>query len=303
MKKAVADGEGLPRNLYYLGREYSYKQRYQECIDTLEKYAEVSHWDAELADAYLIIAQAYRELRKSEECAVACFKAILVNSNFKEAIEFMASIVRQDNQPQWRRMARGANNEGVLWKRVEAEPNNDVIFLSPHNDDESLFGSYTLIRERPLVVVVTDSYIQPLRGDIGCEQEVRRQETIEAMKIAGCPVLFLGIPDMVLDQNILRERLKGINPARVYAPAIHEGGNVHHNIVGKVALEMFGDRCERYTSYSSTELYIEGNFEVKPTQEEKNVKGKMLACYTSQVNLPSTRPHFEAVVDKSEWLM
>lgn len=304
MLEATVEKEENPvRNLYYLGREYWYKERYQDCIDTLERYAKVAHWMAELADAYLIMAQASAAMNKAEECATYCAKAIITNSNFKEAIEYMASISIPENKMQWDRMARTANNQDVLWKRTEVEPANDIIVLAPHNDDESLFLAYTLMRVKPLVIVVTDSYIQPARGDKGCEPAKRRQETIEAMKIAECPVLFMNIPDTILDEKILRERLKGLNPARVYAPAIHEGGNVHHNIVGKVALEMFGDRCERYTSYNSTELYIEGNFEIKPTQEEKNLKGKMLACYTSQVNLPSTRPHFEAVIDKPEWLI
>jgi hypothetical protein len=39
------------------------------------------------------------------------------------------------------------------------------VFLSPHHDDETLFGAFTLLRERPLVVIVTDSYVQFNRGD------------------------------------------------------------------------------------------------------------------------------------------
>jgi len=314
MLEATVEKEENPvRNLYYLGREYWYKERYQDCVDTLERYSKVAHWMAELADAYLIMAQASAAMNKAEECATYCAKAIITNSNFKEAIEYMASISIPENKMQWERMARAANNEGVLWKRTEAEPVNDVIFLSTHNDDESLFGAYTCMRVKPLVVLITDSFIQPERGDVGCDAHTRRQETIEAMKIAGCPVLFLGIKDTELTEELLRERLKGFNPARVYAPAIHEGGNVHHNIVGKVALEMFGDRCERYTTYNSTELYIEGNFEVKPTLEEMDMKIKMLDCYKSQLALDSTRPHFWAVRPnshnlkvvngKSEWLM
>jgi len=31
------------------------------------------------------------------------------------------------------------------------------LLLSPHNDDECLFAAYTLMREKPLVIVVTDS--------------------------------------------------------------------------------------------------------------------------------------------------
>jgi LmbE family N-acetylglucosaminyl deacetylase len=122
------------------------------------------------------------------------------------------------------------------------------------------------------------------------------------MKIAGCPVVFLGIKDTELTEEILRDRLKGFNPETIYVPAI-QGGNAQHDLVGKVGLELFGDRCERYATYTKTSFYTTGSWEIKPTQAELELKNKMLACYQSQLNLPSTRPHFEAVIDKSEWLL
>ena len=35
------------------------------------------------------------------------------------------------------------------------------ILLAPHNDDEALFAAYTIMREHPLVIVVTDGYRLP----------------------------------------------------------------------------------------------------------------------------------------------
>lgn len=301
LEKTVAEEENPVRNLYYLGREYWYKERYWECIDTFKRYAKVAHWPGELADAYLTMSQAYAALGKEQECADACFQAILINANFKEAIEYMASIVMPWNKKQWMRMARTANNEGLVWKRTKAEPANDIIVCVPHNDDESLYVAMTLIRTKALCLVVTESFIQPERGDIGCTAEIRRQETINAMAIAGCPVVFLGIKDTELNENILRERLKGFNPEQIYVPAI-QGGNMQHDLVGKVCLELFGSRCERYCSYTKTELYTTGNWEIKPTDKEIEIKNRMLDCYKSQLELPSTAPHFSAVRGRSEWL-
>ncbi len=301
LEQAVASEKEPVRNLYYLGREYYYKQRYQEAIDTFKRYIKVAHWLAELADAYFIMAQCYCELRMLEEMANATLQAILINPNFKEAVEFMASISIEDNQAQWNRMARTASNEGVLWKRVETERANDVIFLSSHNDDESLYGSFILQRNKPLVIVVTDGYIQYERGDLGCSAEVRRQETINAMAISGCPVVFLGIKDTELTEDILRERLKGFNPEKIYVPAI-QGGNRQHDLVATVAMELFGLKCEHYAGYTKTELYTTGNVEIKPTQQEIDIKNKMLDCYKSQLELAATRPHFDAVRGQSEWL-
>jgi LmbE family N-acetylglucosaminyl deacetylase len=214
----------------------------------------------------------------------------------------MADISTPENAKQWRRMAKTANNNDVLWDRVPREPIKDIVLLSPHCDDEALFCSYSLMRLRPLVVICTESWIQYERGDISCDAETRRKETIAAMKLIGCPVVFLGIKDTELTEDILRERLKGFNPETIYVPAI-QGGNPHHDIVGKVGLELFGKACERYTTYSNTELYTTGGWEIRPTHTEMELKNRMLDCYVSQINLPSTAPHFTAVRNKSEWLL
>ena len=303
LEKAVADeGDSSVRNLYYLGREYWYKQKFKECTATLGRYVQVSGWPAEKAEAFMVMSQAYSAQGLDEDAKDACLQAIKINPNFKEAVQWMASISSPTNAMQWKRMAKTADNRDVLWNRVPAEPLSDVIFLAPHNDDETLFGAFTLMRVKPLVIVVTDSFIQPERGDTGCTAEIRRQETINAMAIIGCPVVFLGIKDTELTEEILRERLKPFNPEMIYAPAI-QGGNAQHDIVGKVAMELFGTKCERYTTYTKTDLYTEGKFEVKPVHEELEIKEKMLNCYESQLNLRSTLPHFMAVKGKSEWLV
>lgn len=179
---------------------------------------------------------------------------------------------------------------------------NHTLFIAPHNDDEALFGSYTLIREKPLVVVVTDGFIQAKRGDDVTWDE-RRAETLEAMRMAGCPVLFGGIPDDVVNSGLIRSLLGSLfNFSRVYAPAL-QGGNAHHDMVSVVAREMFHDVIQ-YTTYTKDELWTTGNKEIIPSVEEAVLKDQMLNCYQSQINLPSTAPHFEAVRGgKSEWLL
>lgn len=289
------------RNLYYLGREYYYKQRYQDCVDTLKRYVKVSHWPAEEADAHLIMAQSYVELKLIEESAASILQAIKINPNFKEAVLFMELISHPMNKSQWRRMAMAADNRDLVWSRVPVEPVNDVYFIAPHNDDESLFGAYTLMREKPTVIVVTDSYIQPERGDKGCTAEIRRQETIDAMALIGCPVVFLGIKDTELTEENLRARLRPFNPYAAYIPAL-QGGNAQHDLVSIVCSSLWGEKCEHYCTYTKTELYTTGAIEIKPTEEEMVIKDQMLICYKSQWELRSTLPHFQAVRRKSEWL-
>lgn len=176
------------------------------------------------------------------------------------------------------------------------------ILLSPHDDDSTLFAAFTCIREKPIIIVVTDGYIQFNRGDIGCSKEIRARETKESSEILGCPVIRLGIRDDGLTEDNLRERLSGISGVScVCAPAI-QGGNWQHDLVGKLAQEIWPD-CIQYTTYTKTELWTKGSTEIIPTKEELEIKEKALWCYQSQINLPATRPHFEAVIGKSEFYL
>lgn len=172
------------------------------------------------------------------------------------------------------------------------------LLLSPHNDDETLFAAYTLMREKPLVVIITDGYIQGQRGDpITAEQ--RRNETRQAMRILGCPVIFLGIKDTELTEEGLANVLKYFKAMEVYAPAI-QGGNHQHDLVGKVADDVFGD-VTHYTTYTKTELWTQGSRQIVPTAEEMALKNDALDCYYSQINLGATAPHFKAVRNRSEF--
>jgi len=69
------------------------------------------------------------------------------------------------------------------------------LLIDVHGDDGALFAAWTIIRERPAVLVVYDSYVQSNRGVMGCGSMTRREETKEAhgelLKPASVP-LFLG---------------------------------------------------------------------------------------------------------------
>lgn len=174
------------------------------------------------------------------------------------------------------------------------------LFVSPHNDDETLFGAYTLMREHPLVLVVTDSYIQWKRGD-PITMTQRRNETLAAMKILGCAVVWGEIHDDEVEEGFvhnLLQRFAGFD--RIYAPAI-QGGNQAHDIIGTVTARL--PNVVKYTTYTKTELWTIGDIEIVPTEKEKWLKNRALDCYTSQIRLPSTAPHFMAVRNKSEWLI
>lgn len=155
------------------------------------------------------------------------------------------------------------------------------FFLSPHNDDEALFGAYTIMREKPLVIICTDSYIQEIRGD-GVLAIERIKESKDAMKILGAKIEFLHIPDNNVSIDILIEKLKGYKAKTVYAPAIEFGGNRTHNLVGQAADELFNN-VKHYMTYGSADYTkTTGSELIIPTEEEKALKAKALACYKSQ---------------------
>lgn len=178
------------------------------------------------------------------------------------------------------------------------EANILKLFLAPHNDDETLFGAYTIMREKPLVVIVTDSWIQFLRGT-GITAEQRRNESQEAMEILGVPIEFLGIKDNELTDKALIEKLKQYRPTKVYAP-LPNSKRSHHNLVGKVARRLWPNKVIFYSTYTKESLTPMGEMEIKPTRREIELKNKALDCYKSQIEITSS--HFRAVRNKSEYL-
>lgn len=177
------------------------------------------------------------------------------------------------------------------------------LFISPHSDDSVLFGAFTLMREKPLVLTITDSFIQSNRGE-NITWDQRRAEDIEAMKILGCAIQFGALRDDILDEWGVKHLLsKFANFDTVFAPAV-QGGNKDHDLIGRITKEIFGDRCKQYTTYKPTELYTIGSIERVPSIPERLLKEKALGCYVSQITLPATKPHFDAVGgEKSEWLI
>lgn len=175
------------------------------------------------------------------------------------------------------------------------------LFLSPHDDDQTLFGAFTCLRHHPDVLVVLDSYIQPNRGEIGCDAPTRAGETLAANRILGCETIRLNLRDDIATQEEIQEELTVYRDQYdiVYAPA-YQSGNIHHDMVNLSAYRVFGNKVIEYTTYTKTELWTKGNVEIVPTEEELRLKNEALDCYKSQISI--NLPHFQAVYGKSEWL-
>ena len=176
------------------------------------------------------------------------------------------------------------------------------LLLSPHNDDECLFAAYTLMREQPLVIIVTDSDAHLAEG-ITAHQ--RREESRRACELLEVPVVFLGLKDGALEQQKaeLKRRLEPFAKqpwTRVFAPAI-QGGHKDHDALGEVVSAMFST-VSYYATYIAGECFTPAGREIEPTPEEVVRKNRALDCYPSQIRLAGHPSHFEAVRGRPEYL-
>lgn len=178
------------------------------------------------------------------------------------------------------------------------------LFIAPHNDDEALFGSYTLLREKPLVLLVTDSWIQGLRGT-GITASQRRRESIEACKILGVDVAFLGIKDHEITSSHIKAAMAPyFHFEKVFIPA-KQGGHQHHDMINEVFFELWPQSSLiQYATYQKEQSFTPVGKAVVPTETEFKLKIKALNCYKSQVNYEPTRHHFDAVIaHRHEYLL
>lgn len=105
------------RDLYYLAREFYYREDWQRAVDTLDRYLPVATWMPERADGWLMLARCLWQLQRGDDARSACLQAVNNNAHFREALEFMAEMSWPDNAAQWRAFAALADNRDVLFVR------------------------------------------------------------------------------------------------------------------------------------------------------------------------------------------
>lgn len=86
------------RNLHYLGREYMYYERWNECIDTLIKHLNLkkSTWKDERAASMRFIARSYQGLKRFEEAKMWLKKAIEEAPYLREGYVELAYLYYQE---------------------------------------------------------------------------------------------------------------------------------------------------------------------------------------------------------------
>ncbi len=180
-----------------------------------------------------------------------------------------------------------------------------MLFISPHNDDETLFGAFTLHREKPTVLIVFDSYVQVARGNINCDAHTRRLETRAACRELGImsdDIVYLGLRDDTeysIDQvaTALEEKTRGMDRSKIWSPIVDNLGHAQHNLVGlAVSSSQMVDPDEtdlvRYGTYTTAGKMTTGLSEVIPAPEAIRAKMLALSCYKSQIKIENCREHF-----------
>ncbi|MCI8445116.1 MAG: glycosyltransferase [Bacilli bacterium] len=79
LELSVEESPEDDRNMHYLGREYMYYGRWNECIDTLIRHLNLKTaiWPDERAASMRFIARSYRELKRYEEARMWLDKAMI----------------------------------------------------------------------------------------------------------------------------------------------------------------------------------------------------------------------------------
>lgn len=175
----------------------------------------------------------------------------------------------------------------------------DVVFFAPHNDDETLFGAFSILRYSPLVVVVLRSHKQEASYGPGATAEKRERETERALlELDTTAWEQWAHPDDRPDWDAVEAEMRALDlrvkPSKVFAPAYEEGGHDQHNEVGLIANNVFRGRVVEYLTYVRGSLRSRGDddHEVRFESDWPAKKLKAMACYRSQIALPQTRPWF-----------
>lgn len=150
MQKAMRETPN-GRNAYYLGREYYYRKDYITALWWLNKCIEMSKWDSEISEAYLMASKCYWFSFEGNKAREMCLYAIKFNPMFKEALQFMAELHYEPHKSKWLKLSEGADNTGVLFNRIVQKTHNRVLVATNHLNTLGGTETYTYALVKELV--------------------------------------------------------------------------------------------------------------------------------------------------------
>ncbi len=102
LELSVKEDPSDDRNMHYLGREYMYYKKWNECIDTLLKHLQLekSTWKDERAASMRFIARSYLGLKRKEEAKMWLQKAIQEAPYLREGYVELANVYFEEKDYQ-----------------------------------------------------------------------------------------------------------------------------------------------------------------------------------------------------------
>lgn len=174
------------------------------------------------------------------------------------------------------------------------------LFLAPHHDDECLFGSFLILAHEPDVVVCLRGDAQKALHGFNVTHAEREKETMAALAVLGVENWSQwSISDIRPNEADVRHMMETVarrSYDTVFAPVVEEDGNLHHNLIGALADEVFGDAVTHYFTYTNGRGRSGRDHPdaVEVPYENEWIARKLCAMtkYTSQLRLDSTAHHF-----------
>lgn len=117
LKKEVENNPSSPRELFYLAREYWYKNDYVTALEWYDKYLAIGDWYPEMAEAALMAAYCAWYTNQGDRARLYALQAIGFVPDFKEAYELMSEMYYEPRKSVWKKMAENAQNQDVLFIR------------------------------------------------------------------------------------------------------------------------------------------------------------------------------------------
>ena len=180
-------------------------------------------------------------------------------------------------------------------------PDGPIVIVAAHPDDETIGIGGQLSSFRDVYLIHTTDGAPRCRPDWKAYAQTRRQELIEAMRIAGIPedrCLEAGIPDQQASKHLIEltchlsrvfERLR---PSRIFTHP-YEGGHPDHDATAFAVHHAATTEIWEFSSYHrnlqtaeiETACFLQSEkpaqiCTLSPLQIEQ--KQKMLACFSSQ---------------------
>ena len=168
-------------------------------------------------------------------------------------------------------------------RKLKAAVHSRCVVICAHPDDETIFFSSILKREKPFVVCVSH------RGN-----RVRSQEFYQALEHWGVEGVMLNMPDVpgmkwawkaCMAGKLRRIRKKLPDVTTVYTHSGHgESGHPHHYAVHRAVAKTFAD-CKLYTTASQ----MPDNGLVALSDDAVREKYEVVSgCYGSQIKMLET---------------